>query len=94
MRYHITAGEYGRIESLVLQALSAPNKKEANRYIQQLRQIGYDLAGGARNVFSELCSSTEYASGRVSDKERRESFCRMDLYKIRGFIKSEDADSE
>lgn len=90
MRYEITKKEYEEIEDLVFHALNAPNKQEAKRYIMILNNTGYDLAGSAKNILSELCASVDNASGRVADKARKESFCKMDLFKLEGYIKKEN----
>lgn len=91
MRYKITQEEYNKIEELVYAALSAPNKQEAKRYIQQMYFVASDLGGAANNILHELIAETENASGKVADKYRKESFARMSLYKLRMFIEQEQS---
>lgn len=86
MRYKITQEEFNRIEELVDAALSAPNKQEARRHTQQMNFMAPDLGGGANNILHELIAETENASGRVADRNRKESFARTTLYKLEMFI--------
>lgn len=86
MRYKITQEEYKKIGELMNSALNAPNKNESKRYIQELRTVGYGLAGAASNILSELCADVDNASGRVDDKARKESFCRTDFHKLNMFV--------
>lgn len=90
MKYTITQSEYDPIYELMFQALNAPNKSEAKRYIQEIRSKGYGLGGGAGNVLMELCASIENASGRVFDKEKKEHFCKTDYYKLQRFIEESE----
>lgn len=89
MRYKLTAEEYEKIERLVGCALSAINKAEAKRYIQQLHYIGSDLGGAANNILHELISSMDRASGQVQDRERLKYFAQMDLYKLNDFVEED-----
>ena len=82
----LTQAEYDEIENLANRALVAPNKKEAKGYIDRLAFLASDFQGSVRNIINELCAGVKDASGRVSDKEHKEYFCKMDLYKLRGFI--------
>ena len=45
-----------------------------------------DLGGSANNILHELIAETENASGRVADRNRKESFARTTLYKLEMFI--------
>ena len=82
----MTQSEYDEIEGLVNQALSASNKKDAQKYISILEALKRSLEGSARNVMSELCASVKNVSGRVADKEDKEYFCSMDLFKLKMFV--------
>ena len=74
------------IEDLVCQALAVPNKASARQYIERLAFLARNFEGPAHNILSELCAAVESASGRVADKERKEFFCRTDLFKLQHFI--------
>lgn len=69
MKEKLSINEYEEIKQLVDCALDAPNKKEAQKYINQIQSYGYSLNGNAFNILSELISYVESASGRVRDKE-------------------------
>lgn len=69
MKQKLTMDEYEKIEHLVDYALGAPNKKEAQKYIDQLQSYENNLYGNARNIMGELISYVKSASGRVKDKE-------------------------
>ena len=80
MKEKLTAEEYTAIEQLVESALYAPNKKEAQKYINQIQSYGYGLCGNASNILGELVGYVENASGRVADKERKVYFAKSKLY--------------
>jgi len=86
MRYKLQEEEYEKIKELVDYALSASNKAEAKRYIQQLNYAALGLQGAANNILQELIASVNTASGQVSDKERKSYFAQMDLYKLKDFV--------
>ena len=86
LKTKLTQAEYDEIEALVDQALSAPNKASAKKYIDRLAFLARDFEGPAHNKLSELCAYVKNASGRVADKDRKESFCKMDLFTLRNFI--------
>ena len=89
MKAKLTQAEYDKIENLVNQALSAPNKAEAQKYIGVLEFLALDFEGSLSYKVSELCAGVKNASGRVSDKERKEYPCRQDLFTLRRFIEKE-----
>lgn len=84
MKDKLTQSEFNRISELVHCALDAPNKKEAERYIQQIPYVCLYLCGPARNILSELTATTKSASGRVSNKERLTVlfFCQIQYWLI------------
>lgn len=86
MRYKLTQSEFDRISDLVHCALTSPNKREAERFIQQIPYVCLYLCGSARNILSELIAAAKSASGRVSNKERLSYFAEMSLYKLRDYI--------
>ena len=92
MKDKLTQSEFNRISELVHCALDAPNKKEAERYIQQIPYVCLYLCGPARNILSELTAATKSASGRVSNKERLSYFSKMSLYKLQDFISHDEGD--
>lgn len=69
MKEKLTLQEYQEIKQLVDNALYAPNKKEAQKYITQIQSYRYNLCGNADNILSELISYAESASGQVKDKQ-------------------------
>lgn len=68
MKEKLTAEEYEKIKQLVDCAIDAPNKKEAQKYINQMQSYENDLCGNVRNIMGELISYVKSASGRVKDK--------------------------
>ena len=83
MRDKYTLEEYQRIETLAEQAISAPNKAQAQRYSNQLLYIGRDVSNYSRQVFSELYSAVVSASGAVRDKEHYVADARYLLTKFK-----------
>ncbi len=82
----LTQAEYDEIEDLVNRALVVPNKTVAKKYTDRLAFLARWFEGPAHNIINELCASVKAASGRVADKEHKEYFCKMDLFKLRRFI--------
>ena len=41
-------------------------------------------------VSKQLYAGVDNASGRVDDKDRKESLCRIDLYKLNMFVEKEE----
>lgn len=74
--------EFEDIKQLIDSAIYASNKKEARDYINKLNYLGYDIVGNTRNIFSTLVSYVDNAAGMVSDKERKISFVKQELYKL------------
>ncbi len=77
-----TLEEFENIKKLVDAAIDAQNKKEARSYINKLNFYGYQVEGNTRYILDSLVAYVENASGRVSDKERKISFVRQELYKL------------
>ncbi|MCM1464719.1 MAG: hypothetical protein NC094_04805 [Bacteroidales bacterium] len=85
MKDKLSAEEYKEIEQLVDFALAAPNKKEAQKFINKLQAYGYSLCGNTNNILNELICCAQEASGGVADKERKESFVKSTLYKLKRY---------
>lgn len=85
MKEYFTKEEYEKIEQLTHDALNAINKKEAQRYINQLQFCGYSLSGRANNIFNELVCYVIDASGRVDNKEKRVSSVKSKLYDLKSY---------
>lgn len=82
MKEKLTMEEYKEIKQLVDSALDAPNKKEAQKYINKIQSYGYDLCGNVNYILDELVCYIKDASGRVADKERRASYAKSKLYEL------------
>ena len=82
----MTQAEYDKIKTLVNQALSAPKKALAKKYIERLYFLARDFEGSAHNKLSELCAYVKNVSDRIADKDSKESFCKMDLFTLRRFV--------
>lgn len=80
MKQKLTIEEYEEIEHLVDCAIDAPNKKEAQKYINQMQSFENNLCGNAHNIMGELISYVKSASGRVKDKEHWIDCVRNRLY--------------
>ncbi len=87
---HLTREQYEKISRLVECAISAPNKKEAKRYVDQLNYVAVGLMGSANTVFSQLKSATAAATGRIAEKERRVQYCHAELYELKDFVLDEE----
>ncbi len=94
MEYKLTQSQFDKISELVHCALSSPNKREADQYIQRIPYVCLYLCGPARNILSELTAATKSASGRVSNKEQLSYYVEMDLYKLRDFIDHETSNDK
>jgi hypothetical protein len=82
MKEKLTLEEYRKIEQLVDCALDAPNKKEAQKYINKIQSYKYGLCGSVSYILSELICYVKDASGRVLDKERRVYSLRSKIYEL------------
>lgn len=84
MKEKLTVQEYEEIKQLVDSAIYASNKKEAQRYINQMNSYRYNLCGNADNILGELIGYVQNASDRVPDKERRIYSAKNKLYILGG----------
>lgn len=85
MKEKLTQQEYQEIKELVDNAIYAPNKKEAQKYITQMQSYRYNLCGNANNILGELISYTQSASGRVTDKQHWIECVINRLYVLEGY---------
>lgn len=85
MKDKLTLEEYKEINQLVDSAICAPNKTEAQKYINELQSYSYSLDGRANNILSELIGYVQDASGRVTDKERRIDSVKSKLYVLKRY---------
>ena len=69
----MTIQEYEEIKQLIDCALDVSNKREAQKYIDELQSYRYFLNGRANNILGELIGYVQDASGRVTEKG-----CRID----------------
>ena len=83
MKEKLTTEEYTSIEQLVEYALDAPNKKEAQKYINKIQSYGYSLFGNANYILGELVCYVKDASGRVTDKEYAKQYlAKLEKYQL------------
>ena len=54
MKYYLTHEEMEKLENLAEFALSAHNKQDAKRYIQQMRFVINDVWGASKNILNEM----------------------------------------
>lgn len=66
-------------------ALAAPNKKEAQKYINKLQTYEYGLCGRASYILGELVCYVKDASSRVAEKEKRVYSVRNKLYELESY---------
>lgn len=89
MKQNLTTEEYNQIEDVVSKAISAPNKKDAQRYMEKLRFLLSGYGGSIATVLSKLYSSTQAATGNIPDKSNRQYYVQCDISSLRNFIKDE-----
>ena len=75
MKYYLTKEEMDKIEELADYALSAHNKQDAKKYVQQIRLAVNDVWGASNNILNEMVAAIDNATGMVSDKEIKVSTC-------------------
>lgn len=69
MKNKLTSEEYESVKALVENALMAPNKREAEVYINSLKYYENKLSNYSLTIFRELVYCVVDASGRASVKE-------------------------
>lgn len=73
MKYYLTQEEMEKIENLAYCALSARNKQDAKRYIQQMHFAINDACGASKNILNEMIAAVDNATGMAPDKESKVS---------------------
>lgn len=83
----LTNEEFNEIEDLVNKAVTSSSKKTAKPYLSRLdfMQRTIPLIGNVRNIFGELVSSTEAATGQVQQKDHWLTVVNQYLYKLKDY---------
>ena len=71
-----------RIRNLI-DALSAHNKQDAKRYVQQMRFVINDVWGASKNMLNEMVAAVSDATGQVADKTHRVSIANQLIIKAK-----------
>lgn len=85
MKYYLTKEEMNKIEELADYALSAHNKQDAKRYVQQIRLAVNDVWGASNNILNEMVAAIDNATGMVSDKTNKVSIAKQQIIKTKMF---------
>ncbi len=85
MKYYLTKEEMKEIEKLADYALSAQNKQDAKRYVQQMRFAINDIWGSSKNILNEMIAGIDNATGMVSDKATKTSTAKQLIIKAQMF---------
>ena len=83
MKYYLTQEEMEKVEKLANYALSARNKQDANKYIQQMRFAINDVWGSSKNMLNEMVAAVSDATGQVADKAHRVSIANQLIIKAK-----------
>ena len=83
MKYYLTPEEMEKLEKLADYALSAHNKQDAKRYIQQMRFVINDVWGASKNILNEMVATVSDATGQVADKAHRVSIANQLIIKAK-----------
>ena len=83
MKYYLTQEEMEKVEKLANYALSARNKQDANKYIQQMRFAINDVWDSSKNMLNEMVAAVSDATGQVSDKAQRVSIANQLIIKAK-----------
>ena len=85
MKYYLTHEEMEKLENLAEFALSAHNKQDAKRYIQQMRFVINDVWRASKNILNEMVATIDNATGMVSDKDHKVSVAKQQIIKVKMF---------
>ena len=83
MKYYLTQEEMEKLEKLADCALSAHNKQDAKRYVQQMRFAINDVWGASKNMLNEMVAAVSDATGQVADKAHRVSVANQLIIKAK-----------
>lgn len=83
MKYYLTQEEMEKLEKLADYALSAHNKQDAKRYVQQMRFAINDVWGASKNILNEMIAAVDNATGMVSDKTNKVSIAKQQIIKAK-----------
>ena len=83
MKYYLTKEEMDKIEELADYALSAHNKQDAKKYVQQIRLAVNDVWGASNNILNEMVAAIDNATGMVSDKDHKVSVAKQQIIKAK-----------
>lgn len=83
MKYYLTQEEMEKLEKLADYALSAHNKQDAKRYVQQMRFAINDVWGASKNILNEMIAAVDDATGMVSDKTNKVSIAKQQIIKAK-----------
>lgn len=83
MKYYLTPEEMEKLEKLAYYALSAYNKQDAKRYVQQMRFVINDVWGASKNMLNEMVAAVSDATGQVADKTHRVSIANQLIIKAK-----------
>ena len=72
-----------KLEKLADYALSAHNKQDAKRYVQQMRFAINDVWGASKNILNEMIAAVDDATGMVSDKTNKVSIAKQQIIKAK-----------
>ena len=72
-----------KLEKLADYALSAHNKQDAKRYVQQMRFAINDVWGASKNILNEMIAAVDNATGMVSDKTNKVSIAKQQIIKAK-----------
>ena len=85
MKYYLTPEEMEKLEKLADYALSAHNKQDAKRYVQQMRFVINDVWGASKNMLNEMVATIDNATGMVSDKDHKVCVAKQQIIKAKMF---------
>lgn len=92
MKQKFTREEMNHIKYLCNCALSSPDKKTADCYIDQLRRFTNDIFGSSLCMVSEMISAVANASGNVQNRQGRRAMAEQLILKVEMFCTETPSD--